>query len=162
MNTSPPQPRPRALVPRARAQALMRVSRRGPPQLQRRACFVGRRPVFWDFEADENTWGIDDSYMFGPDYLVAPVPPSLPPSPRLHVRTQPAETDLAVRMAYSSRPATQCYLESNLNRAGFWLHAGNHIERGEEIRNRAYFHARNSDLPKKTVQKSARLRLDSR
>ena len=33
-------------------------------------------------------------------------------------------------------------LESSLNRAGFWLHAGNHMEPGEEIRHRAYFHAR--------------------
>ena len=41
----------------------------------------------------------------------------------------------------------KCDLESSLNRARFWLHADNHIEPGEEIGNRAYFHARDSDLP---------------
>ena len=49
---------------------------------------------------------------------------------------------------------TKCYLE--------WLHAENHIEPGEEIRNRAYFHARDSDLPEKPVQNLARFRMNSR
>lgn len=31
------------------------------------------RPVFYDFPHDEKTWDIDDQYMFGPRYLVAPV-----------------------------------------------------------------------------------------
>jgi alpha-D-xyloside xylohydrolase len=31
------------------------------------------RPLFFDFPGDPNTWGIKDQYMFGPDYLVAPV-----------------------------------------------------------------------------------------
>ena len=52
----------------------------------------------------------------------------------------------------------QQYEEHSLNRARFWPHAGNHTEPWEETRNRAYFHARNSDLlPKPPVQKSARL-----
>ena len=42
----------------------------------------------------------------------------------------------------------KCHLVSNLNRARFWLHAGNHIEPEEYIRNRACFHARDSGLPK--------------
>ena len=50
-----------------------------------------------------------------------------------------------------ARPAIRnplkCYLESNRNRARFWLRAGNYIEPEEEVRNRAYFHARDSDLP---------------
>ena len=48
----------------------------------------------------------------------------------------------------------QCYLVSKLNRARFWIHAGNHIEPEEEIRNRAYFHARDSDLPQKAGTRS--------
>ena len=36
-------------------------------------------------------------------------------------------------------------LESSLNRASVWLHAGNHIGPKKKIRNRAYFHARDSD-----------------
>jgi alpha-D-xyloside xylohydrolase len=29
------------------------------------------RPLFYDFPADKEAWGIDDQYMFGPDMLVA-------------------------------------------------------------------------------------------
>ena len=56
----------------------------------------------------------------------------------------------------------KCYLVSNLNRARFWLHAGNHIEPEEEIRNRAYFHARDSDLPLTPVLNLVRFGMDSR
>ena len=31
------------------------------------------RPLFFDFPEDPPTWDIDDQFMFGPDYLVAPV-----------------------------------------------------------------------------------------
>lgn len=31
------------------------------------------RPLFFDFPEDLHTWDIDDQFMFGPDYLVAPV-----------------------------------------------------------------------------------------
>jgi alpha-D-xyloside xylohydrolase len=31
------------------------------------------RPLFFDFPEDPQTWDIDDQFMFGPDYLVAPV-----------------------------------------------------------------------------------------
>ncbi len=31
------------------------------------------RPLFYDFPDDENAWKIEDAYMFGPKYLVAPV-----------------------------------------------------------------------------------------
>jgi alpha-D-xyloside xylohydrolase len=31
------------------------------------------RPVWFDFPKDQNTFQIDDQFMFGPDYLVAPV-----------------------------------------------------------------------------------------
>jgi alpha-D-xyloside xylohydrolase len=31
------------------------------------------RPLFFDFPADENTWEVEDEFMFGPNYLVAPV-----------------------------------------------------------------------------------------
>jgi alpha-D-xyloside xylohydrolase len=31
------------------------------------------RPLFFDFPSDQKAWGIEDEYMFGPDYLVAPV-----------------------------------------------------------------------------------------
>ena len=31
------------------------------------------RPLWWDFPADKETWGIMQAYMFGPDYLVSPV-----------------------------------------------------------------------------------------
>jgi len=31
------------------------------------------RPLFYDFPEDAATWDIDDTYMFGPDILVAPV-----------------------------------------------------------------------------------------
>ena len=41
-------------------------------------------------------------------------------------------------------------LVSNLNPAKHWLHAGNYIEPEEGIRNRAYSHARGSDLPQKS------------
>ena len=41
----------------------------------------------------------------------------------------------------------KCYLKTIRNRAESWFHAGNHMEPGEEVRTRAYFHARDSDLP---------------
>jgi alpha-D-xyloside xylohydrolase len=31
------------------------------------------RPLFYDFPRDKTAWEIEDAYMFGPDYLVAPV-----------------------------------------------------------------------------------------
>jgi alpha-D-xyloside xylohydrolase len=31
------------------------------------------RPLFYDFPADSKAWEIEDEYMFGPNYLVAPV-----------------------------------------------------------------------------------------
>ena len=31
------------------------------------------RPLFFDFSEDKRAWEIEDSYMFGPDILVAPV-----------------------------------------------------------------------------------------
>ena len=31
------------------------------------------RPLWWDFPADPATWTIDDEYMFGDEYLAAPV-----------------------------------------------------------------------------------------
>ena len=31
------------------------------------------RPLFWDFPADEAVWTIKDQFMFGPDFLMAPV-----------------------------------------------------------------------------------------
>jgi alpha-D-xyloside xylohydrolase len=31
------------------------------------------RPLFYDFPADKAAWEIEDQYMFGPKYLVAPV-----------------------------------------------------------------------------------------
>ncbi|MDR1420652.1 MAG: glycoside hydrolase family 31 protein [Treponema sp.] len=31
------------------------------------------RPLFYDFPADRTAWEIEDQYMFGPNYLVAPV-----------------------------------------------------------------------------------------
>lgn len=31
------------------------------------------RPLFYDFPTDEESWNIEDQYMFGPDILVAPV-----------------------------------------------------------------------------------------
>jgi alpha-D-xyloside xylohydrolase len=31
------------------------------------------RPLFYDFPNDENAWHIEDVYMFGPKYLVAPI-----------------------------------------------------------------------------------------
>ena len=31
------------------------------------------RPLWWDFPADPNAWTIDDEYMFGDEYLAAPV-----------------------------------------------------------------------------------------
>ena len=44
----------------------------------------------------------------------------------------------------SSVPPVKRNLESSLNRARFWLYAGNHVESEEEIRNRACFHARDT------------------
>ena len=31
------------------------------------------RPLFYDFPQDTTAWGIDDQFMFGPRFLVAPV-----------------------------------------------------------------------------------------
>ncbi|AEF81222.1 glycoside hydrolase family 31 protein [Leadbettera azotonutricia] len=31
------------------------------------------RPLFYDFSGDKNAWEIEDEYMFGPNYLVAPI-----------------------------------------------------------------------------------------
>jgi alpha-D-xyloside xylohydrolase len=31
------------------------------------------RPLFYDFPGDKQAWETEDEYMFGPDYLVAPV-----------------------------------------------------------------------------------------
>lgn len=31
------------------------------------------RPLFYDFPEDARAWAVEDQYMFGPDYLVAPV-----------------------------------------------------------------------------------------
>ena len=31
------------------------------------------RPLFYDFPGDQNAYGVEDEYMFGPDLLVAPV-----------------------------------------------------------------------------------------
>jgi alpha-D-xyloside xylohydrolase len=31
------------------------------------------RPLFFDFPGDEAAWAVEDSWMFGPDMLVAPV-----------------------------------------------------------------------------------------
>jgi alpha-D-xyloside xylohydrolase len=31
------------------------------------------RPLFYDFPNDENAWHIEDVYMLGPKYLVAPI-----------------------------------------------------------------------------------------
>ncbi|MDR0731967.1 MAG: glycoside hydrolase family 31 protein [Treponema sp.] len=31
------------------------------------------RPLFYDFPGDKNSWEIEDEFMFGPNYLVAPV-----------------------------------------------------------------------------------------
>jgi alpha-D-xyloside xylohydrolase len=31
------------------------------------------RPLFYDFPEDPQAWTVEDQYMFGPDYLVAPV-----------------------------------------------------------------------------------------
>lgn len=31
------------------------------------------RPLWWEFPDDPAAWGVDDQYLLGPDYLVAPV-----------------------------------------------------------------------------------------
>ena len=31
------------------------------------------RPLFYDFPEDKNVWEVEDQYMFGPDYMVAPI-----------------------------------------------------------------------------------------
>lgn len=31
------------------------------------------RPLFYDFPEDDESWDIEDQYMFGPDVLVAPI-----------------------------------------------------------------------------------------
>lgn len=40
------------------------VTARGVPTL---------RPLWWEFPADPAAWGVDDQFMLGPSYLVAPV-----------------------------------------------------------------------------------------
>ena len=45
-------------------------------QLMRDASEIGApvmRPLFYDFQQDENCWNVEDAYMFGPDLLIAPV-----------------------------------------------------------------------------------------
>ncbi|MBE5793318.1 MAG: glycoside hydrolase family 31 protein [Clostridiales bacterium] len=45
-------------------------------QLMRDASETGApvmRPLFYDFQQDENCWNVEDAYMFGPDLLIAPV-----------------------------------------------------------------------------------------
>ena len=45
-------------------------------QLMREASETGApvmRPLFYDFQQDENCWNVEDSYMFGPDLLISPV-----------------------------------------------------------------------------------------
>ena len=43
------------------------------------------------------------------------------------------------RVRHHRRGMTKCFLESIRNRADFWLHAGNHIESGEETRHPCVF-----------------------
>lgn len=45
---------------------MARVSQTGQPV---------NRPLFWDFPEDDATWevAVVDAYMFGPDFLVAPI-----------------------------------------------------------------------------------------
>ena len=87
---------------------------------------------------------------------VSRLPPPWVPARR--ARPPPARSDAGA----PSCPAAQLpplppkrYLESNhLNRARFWLHAGNHSilfykEPKKKVRNCAYFHARDSELPLK-------------
>ena len=31
------------------------------------------RPVFYDFPTDQESWNVEDAYLFGPDLYVAPV-----------------------------------------------------------------------------------------
>jgi len=31
------------------------------------------RPLFFDFPTDENAWSVEDQFLFGRDYMVAPV-----------------------------------------------------------------------------------------
>jgi alpha-D-xyloside xylohydrolase len=31
------------------------------------------RPLFYDFPEDKKAWEVEDQYMFGPNYLVAPI-----------------------------------------------------------------------------------------
>ena len=64
--------------------------------------------------------------------------------------TQSPWTQLLLGNVAYERPLT-CYLVSNLNRARFWLHAGNHnLEPVTQID------------PNSPVQKSARFRMDTR
>ncbi|MBQ8149203.1 MAG: glycoside hydrolase family 31 protein [Clostridia bacterium] len=45
-------------------------------QLMKEASETGApvmRPLFYDFQQDENCWNVEDSYMFGPDLLISPV-----------------------------------------------------------------------------------------
>jgi alpha-D-xyloside xylohydrolase len=51
------------LRPYIRAQMKMAVTKGLPPM----------RPLFVDFPADPQAWGVEDQFMFGPDILVAPI-----------------------------------------------------------------------------------------
>ena len=78
-------------------------------------------------------------------------PPHPPPLPCLAGMDPPRPCSPGggniTRFFISSTRPTKCYLAPNQNRARFWLYAGNHVEPEEEIRNCAFFHARDSDLP---------------
>ena len=37
------------------------------------ACRPLNRGLWWDFPTDHKAWSIDDQYMFGDDYIMAPV-----------------------------------------------------------------------------------------
>jgi alpha-D-xyloside xylohydrolase len=46
------------------AEQMKAANRRGSPVM---------RPLFYDFPEDKRAWEIEDQYMFGPNYLVAPI-----------------------------------------------------------------------------------------
>ena len=50
--------------------------------------------------------------------------------------------------SYGLQPYLKCYLESNLNRARFWLYVGNHVEPEEELRNCAFYTLATQIYPK--------------
>ena len=72
-------------------------------------------------------------------------------SARSHVARSPqrpkhAETSRSITL-FNRGHRKKCHLDSNLNHARvFWLYAGNHGEPEGEIRNCAFFHARDSAL----------------